>query len=131
MMSAFESLKGARFISLKTFRKNGNAVPTPVWFAQHDDKLYVMTLVNAGKIKRIRNNSYVEIAPCDVRGKVAEGVTYIPAIARLLPAGDEANKANHYLNQKYGIMKRLFDLMQRSKRVYIEISPQTDTDHEL
>jgi hypothetical protein len=41
-----------------------------------------------------------------------------------LPAGDEANAANQYLNEKYGVMKRLFDLMQRAKqRVYIEISP--------
>lgn len=123
-MSAFESLKDARFMSLKTFRKNGDAVPTPVWFAQQEDKLYVMTLVDAGKVKRIRNNSTVEVAPCDMRGRLDEGTQYVVGVARLLPAGEEASKANQYLNQKYGVMKRFFDLMQRAKqRVYIEISP--------
>lgn len=123
-MPVFESLRDARFMSLKTFRKNGDAVSTPVWFAQQEDKLYVMTLVDAGKVKRIRNNSTVEVAPCDMRGNLDEGARYIVGVARLLPAGDEANTANQYLNEKYGVMKRFFDLMQRSKqRVYIEISP--------
>ena len=123
-MTPFESLKDARFMSLKTFRKSGDAIPTPVWFAQKNDKLYVMTLVDAGKVKRIRNNSTVEVAPCDMRGNLDEGIKYTPAIARLLPAGDESNSANNDLNQKYGMMKRLFDLMQRGKqRVFIEISP--------
>ncbi|MCL4253846.1 MAG: PPOX class F420-dependent oxidoreductase [Anaerolineae bacterium] len=122
-MPAFESLRDARFMSLKTFRKNGDAVPTPVWFAQQGDKLYVMTLVDSGKVKRIRNNSTVEIAPCDMRGNLDENAQYIPAVARLLPAGDESYRANSYLNQKYGFIKRLLDLFQRSKQVYIEISP--------
>jgi PPOX class probable F420-dependent enzyme len=123
-MPTFESLRDARFMSLKTFRKNGDAVPTPVWFAQQGDKLYVMTLVDAGKVKRIRNNNTVEVAPCDMRGNLDEGTQYVRGVARLLPAGDEANAANQYLNEKYGVMKRLFDLMQRAKqRVYIEISP--------
>lgn len=122
-MPAFESLRDARFMSLKTFRKNGDAVSTPVWFAQQDDKLYVMTLVDSGKVKRIRNNSTVEVALCDMRGNVGENAQYIPAVARLLPAGDESHHANGYLNQKYGFIKRLLDLFQRSKQVYIEISP--------
>ncbi len=123
---SFESLTDARFMSLKTFRKNGDGVLTPVsvWFAQQADKLYVMTLMDSGKVKRIRNNSTVEVAPCDMRGNLDDGVTYTQAVARLLPAGDEATRANSYLNQKYGILKRLFDLMQRNKqRVFIEISP--------
>ncbi|MCU0481618.1 MAG: PPOX class F420-dependent oxidoreductase [Anaerolineae bacterium] len=120
---AFESLNNAQYMSLKTFRKSGDAVPTPVWFAEENDKLYVMTIVDAGKVKRIRNNSIVEVAPCDMRGNMAEGVGYVQAVAKLLPAGDEAKLANQRLNRKYGLFKRLFDLMQaRKERVYIEIS---------
>ncbi len=121
---AFESLKTAQYLSLKTFRKNGDPVSTPVWFAEEADKLYVMTLANAGKVKRIRNNSHIEVAPCDMRGNLAEGVTYMKGIAKMLPAGEEANQANQRLNRKYGLFKRLFDLVQRSReKVYIEISP--------
>ncbi|MDX2077668.1 MAG: PPOX class F420-dependent oxidoreductase [bacterium] len=122
-MSAFDSFIHAQYMSLKTFRKNGDAVPTPVWFAEENGKIYMLTMAHAGKVKRIRNNSHVEIAPCDVRGRLKENVAYIPAVARLLPAGDEAQQANQRLTRKYGLFKRLFDLAQRGKeRVYIEIS---------
>jgi len=121
---SFESLSKAQYISLKTFRKSGDPLPTPVWFAEEGGKLYVMTLANAGKVKRIRNNNSVEVAPCDMRGNIAEGVSYIKGIAKMLPAGEEANQANQKLNRKYGLFKRLFDLAQRSReKVYIEISP--------
>jgi PPOX class probable F420-dependent enzyme len=123
-MNQLTIFNNAQYMSLKTFRKNGDGVPTPVWFAEEDGKFYVMTLAHAGKVKRIRNNSQVEIAPCDVRGNVKEGIGYIPAIARLLPAGDEAKAANQRLTQKYGLFKRVFDLFQRNReKVYIEIIP--------
>ena len=57
-------------MSLISFRKNGTAVPTPVWFSEKDDKLYVMTRSDSGKYKRIRNNPQVRIAPCTMRGKI-------------------------------------------------------------
>ncbi len=59
-----------RYISLVTFRKNGVGVPTPVWFGELNDRLYVMTRTISGKYKRIRNNSAVKIAACTIRGKV-------------------------------------------------------------
>lgn len=121
---SFESLNKAQYMSLKTFRKSGEGVPTPVWFAEEAGKLYMLTLPNAGKVKRIRNNNIVEVAPCDLRGNLPEGATYVKAVAKLLPAGEEANRANQRLNRKYGLFKRIFDLVQRGKeRVYIEINP--------
>ena len=63
-------IRGQRYISLATFRKNGAAVHTPVWFAEEGGKLYVMTSDTTGKYKRIRNNSQVRIAPCTIRGKL-------------------------------------------------------------
>ncbi len=123
-MSQFTALNNAQYMSLKTFRKNGDGVPTPVWFAEENDKLYVMTLAHAGKVKRIRNNSTIEIAPCDVRGNIKDGIDYIPASARLLPAGDDVKAANQRLTRKYGLFKRIFDLVQRNReKVYIEIIP--------
>ena len=52
-------IHGQRYISLATFRKNGVAVRTPIWFAEADDKLYFMTNSKLGKCKRIRNNPQV------------------------------------------------------------------------
>jgi general stress protein 26 len=52
-------VQGKKYISLTTFRKNGVGVPTPVWFGENGDKLYVMTRSDMGKVKRIRNNPAV------------------------------------------------------------------------
>ena len=58
-----------RYISLRTFRKTGVAVDTPVWVAAEGGKLYVMTTLATGKAKRIRNNPQVEVCDCDMRGR--------------------------------------------------------------
>ncbi len=45
-------IRGQKYISLTTFRKNGVGVATPVWFGEEGDKLYVMTRSDMGKTKR-------------------------------------------------------------------------------
>lgn len=62
-------LPKARYLSLKTFRKDGRAVATPVWFALEGSTIYLFSAGDAGKVKRLRNNPQVQVAPCDVRGK--------------------------------------------------------------
>lgn len=47
-----QSIQGQKYISLTTFRKNGAAVHTPVWFGEEAGKLYVMTRSDSGKYKR-------------------------------------------------------------------------------
>ena len=79
-------LQNHNYISLTTFRKNGAAVPTPVWFAELDGKLYVQTPSDSGKCKRIRNNPRVRVAPCTIRGKIT-GPEFA-ATARILPVED-------------------------------------------
>src|SRR5260370_8452587 len=71
----FASLQGRKYLNIETFRKNGQGVRTPVWFAEEPEngaaeKLYVYSTSDSGKAKRIRNNGRVRVAPCDVRGKL-------------------------------------------------------------
>lgn len=87
-----------KYISLKTFRKNGVGVATPVWFGEEDGNLYVMTRSDMGKTKRIRNNPRVTVAPCTIRGKVT-GPEF-PATARILPS-DEFARGRETINRKY------------------------------
>ncbi|MGH9530721.1 MAG: PPOX class F420-dependent oxidoreductase [Terriglobales bacterium] len=82
-MSVPTAIHGQKYICLSTFRKNGIAVSTPVWFAEDNGRLYVMTRNDSGKYKRIRNNSAVKVAPCTVRGKVT-GPEFAGS-ARILP----------------------------------------------
>ena len=67
-MEPFNQLKEAKFLNLETFRKNGNGVKTPVWFVQEGEVLYVRTIADSGKVKRIRNNQQVNVAPCKANG---------------------------------------------------------------
>jgi hypothetical protein len=117
-------------MNLTTFRKNGAAVPTPVWFAEEKGKLYVVTERNLGKVKRIRNNPRVLVEPCDRMGKTLG--PFVEAEARILP-DEESQRADELLTRKYTWQKRLFELflpiaMLFSRRkndgnVFLEITP--------
>jgi len=67
---AFAALHDAQFVLLTTYRRDGGAVATTVWFAQVGDRLYVTTMAGAGKAKRIRAGGRVTVAPSTVRGDV-------------------------------------------------------------
>ncbi len=112
---------GQKYISLETMRKSGQTVATPVWFAEADDVLYAYSVAETGKVKRIRNNPRVRIAPCDMRGKLRGA--WVVASARLLD-GEEARRANDLLNQKYGWQKHTLDFFAHFRprpRFYIAI----------
>ena len=67
---SFEYLEGHRYARLTTYRKSGEPVPIPVWFAvvrYADDRLYIFTDARSGKAKRIRNDPRVENVLLPVR----------------------------------------------------------------
>ena len=61
---------GQRYLNLESFKRDGTPVQTPVWFAGAHGVLYVYTLTKAGKVKRIRRNPRIRLAPCTMRGTV-------------------------------------------------------------
>jgi PPOX class probable F420-dependent enzyme len=109
-------ISGKKYIDLASFRKNGVAVHTPLWFAERDGKLYVMTRSDSGKYKRIRNNPEVGVAPCTMRGKIL-GPEF-PARARILPANEWAS-ARKLLERKYWLIRIPF--LWSKKNVFLEI----------
>lgn len=111
------SISGQKYMALTTFRKSGAAVSTAVWFAENDGNLYVMTRIDSGKAKRLRNNPQVRIAPCTGRGKVT-GPDF-PATARILPP-DAWPAARHVLHKKYWLARLP---IWSKKNVYLEILP--------
>jgi uncharacterized protein len=96
------TIHGQKYVSLISFRKNGTAVPTPVWFGEKDGKLYVMSRSDTGKYKRIRNNPQVRIAPCTMRGKIT-GPEFA-GTARILPP-EEWPAARKTIQQKYWLAR--------------------------
>ncbi len=111
------AIVGQKYISLTTFRKNGVAVATPVWFGEDGDRLYVMTRSDMGKAKRIRNNPRVRVAPCTIRGKVT-GPEF-EASARIL-SEDEDVHARQAINRKYWAAR--LPLIWYRTDTYIEIT---------
>jgi len=97
-----ERLARARYLSLTTFRRDGTPVATPVWVARQADELVVYTARSSGKVKRLRNNNRVLLAPCDMRGRVNGDV--VEGTARLR---DDAESAISLLRRKYGLQARL------------------------
>lgn len=114
---------GQKYLNLATYRKNGTAVYTPLWFAEEGGQIYVYSLANAGKVKRIRNNPRVKIAPCDIRGNVKG--EWVEAEARIVdPAA--AVHGHKLLTRKYGLLKRLgdfFSKLRKRDRVVMTIRP--------
>ncbi len=119
----FPTLEGHKNINLTTFRKSGDAVPTPVWYVVLDGRLYVRTEADSGKAKRIRNNGRVKLAPSTVRGKTV-GPT-MEGEARVLGPGEEnlTGKAMELLGRKYKTTPIVNLLTRGHEWAVLEISP--------
>jgi hypothetical protein len=118
----FVDLRGQRYISLATFRRNGQPVLTPVWFAEDAGKLYVMTRSDSGKYKRLRNPQ-VRVAPCTSRGRVTGPDTL--GTARVLPPEEEA-RAQQALARKYWLIR--FPWLWSRKNLFLEIDSREEKE---
>jgi PPOX class probable F420-dependent enzyme len=120
-----------KYLNIETFKKSGQGVKTPVWFAadpsvridSSDAKLFVYTIGVSGKVKRIRNNPRVRIAPCTASGKLLGD--WVEARAEIV-TGAEAEKGMQLLNKKYVPWKQMLDFFasfRRRERTVFVIRP--------
>jgi uncharacterized protein len=110
---------GQKYLNLTSFRKSGTGIPTPLWFAEENGKLYIMTRSDSGKYKRIRNNPEVRIAPCTMRGRITG--PELPARVRILQSEDWPH-ARKLLAHKYWLMRVPF--LWSKKNVFMELDLQ-------
>ncbi|MFC4036239.1 PPOX class F420-dependent oxidoreductase [Streptomyces polygonati] len=103
-----------KYVSLTTFRRGGQPVPTPVGGLVHDGTLYVLTPPETGKVKRIRANPQVTVAPCDMKGTVPAGESAARATARLLDPAATA-RVQDMMRRRF-LMYRLVRLVDRALR---------------
>jgi PPOX class probable F420-dependent enzyme len=92
-----------KYVSLVTFRKDGTPVPTPVWVARNGDALGCLTYSGLAKVKRIRANPAVTVAPCTLRGKVRGEA--VPGKAEMTSA-EETAAIRAQIDEKYGFLGR-------------------------
>jgi uncharacterized protein len=100
-------LADARFVSLTTFRRSGEAVSTPVWVGRDGEKLVVLTPAGSGKVRRLRHDPRVEIRPCGRFGKVADGVEPVAGTAEVRERPADVVRARETIRRAYPIESRL------------------------
>lgn len=126
-MTTFDHLTQQQYINIETFRKSGVSVKTPVWFVKDGDSIFVRTGADSGKVKRIRNNGQVNIAPCKGDGTLLG--EWIPANAREVKDQDTDRKTDRLLDRKYGLMKKMFAMtsaLQGRKYTVLEIKQKCE-----
>jgi PPOX class probable F420-dependent enzyme len=113
--------RNQKYLNLETFKRDGRGVKTPVWFVLRENgAFYVYTEAESWKVKRIRQNPRVRVAPCDMRGNVT-GAWQV-ASAQIV-SGEEEQVANRLLDRKY-FLKKIFNVLTkltRQKRAMLKI----------
>lgn len=117
-----------RYISLVTFRRDDSEVATPVWFAELGGRYYVFTEGDAHKVKRLRRNRSVRVAPCGVLGKVTGD--WVAGAGRILEDRDLIARAERAVQAKYGWQVHLLDFFSKlagkyPKRAWLELELTT------
>ncbi|WP_054813143.1 PPOX class F420-dependent oxidoreductase [Nocardia arizonensis] len=115
----------ADYVLLTTFRKDGTPVSTPLWAVAENGKLYVWTVTDSWKVKRVRRNPAVTVQPCDVRGNPRGEA--IDATAVIMDAAGTEH-VRKLLRRKYFLMGPLVitgSNLRRGKAgtIGIEITP--------
>jgi hypothetical protein len=112
MSTGLSQFEGVKYLSIESYKRSGQPVRTPVWFAVRDSVFYVRTSKDTGKYKRIRNNPNVQIVPCDSRGNVKG--EWAKAEAKIATE-EEAQQVYKLLQQKYGIMYKMTTTFLRGR----------------
>ncbi|MEP7135844.1 MAG: PPOX class F420-dependent oxidoreductase [Chloroflexota bacterium] len=123
----FEIFKNQEFLSLETFRKSGEGVKSPIWFVQEGDSLYMWTVGDSAKIKRIRNNPQVKIAPCKRFGEVTG--EWVTAQASVDDSPAAVRHVEELLRRKvgfgfivFGLIDGIRDRRSGAQRVCLKVS---------
>lgn len=103
---SIEAFDQHQFLNLETFRKNGQGVKTPVWFARDGDVLRVWTQADSGKAKRVRHTGQVNVAPCKANGDLLGA--WMPAQATRHDEPEAQARVRGLMAKKYGVMFWVF-----------------------
>ena len=112
-------LADEKYLSLVTYRRNGDPVPTAVWVARVGNELGVITEEHAGKVKRIRNNPRVTLTPCDVKGKVR------------LVSGEEARRVDRAIRKKYHFAYYAISMTWVLPALWARLRGKGETSHDF
>lgn len=96
-----ESLAKSICMNLRSFRKDGTPVDTPIWVTRVGDKFCSYTDDRTYKLKRLRNNPNVWIAASDVWGRCS--TPFYPATCHFPLEPERRAVIFAAIREKYGI----------------------------
>ena len=117
------------YFNLKTRKRDGRQVPTPVWFVMRLDGTYiVLANINSGKVKRIRNFAETQAAVCNWRGVVHGAWVELTAVLK-----EESEDFIELFRSKYGLQFRIFEWASRisgkdKERQFIQLTDRSVGD---
>jgi PPOX class probable F420-dependent enzyme len=103
-----------RYLSVTSFKRDGTGVATPVWFVSDGKRLFALTDLHSAKVRRIRHNPSVLVAPCGPSGKLRGEP--VPARAEVLTATADLERVQRLLVARYKVSYRLVMLAYRLGR---------------
>ncbi len=124
-MTSGTPLDDAEYINLRSFKRDGGAVDTPVWCAPLDGKLVLFTLRESYKVKRVGRNPSVQVARCDLRGGLLG--PWLQGRCQLVSDAEHEARAYAALTRKYGWKMRAGNFFsalsgRKRRRVVMEIA---------
>jgi len=107
------SISDEKYVSLTTYRKNGQAKECPVWIVDlGNNEMGFTTHGESWKCKRIRNDDRIMLQPCDQRGNITAGTSTVSGTARLA-TGADFDRTRAAVKKKYGFMVNVIIAMNK------------------
>jgi uncharacterized protein len=109
-----QALFPGRFLSVTSFKRDGSGVATPVWAVSDGERLLAFTDLRSAKVRRIRRDPHVLVAPCRPDGKLRGEP--VAARAEVLSTPEELERVHRLLVERYKVSYRLTMLFYRLGR---------------
>jgi uncharacterized protein len=107
------ALAAQKFVSLTTYKKNGDALATPMWLGRDGDHLFVWTPADSAKIKRVRNDPRVTLVPCGRFGKPNNDAEPVAGTAEVITEPATVRRLAEVIRHKYGLEYWVVTLIER------------------
>ena len=123
-MATFDALGNTSYISIESFRKNGEGVKTPVSVIRTGNSYICLTGGATGKVKRIRSNQRVNLAKCDAKGNIQS--KWVSATARVVDRRGDLQIPYKYMAKRHRVLFPVYHLLNRlfwRRPVMIEFTP--------
>lgn len=115
----------AKFVSMTTYKRNGDAVATPMWLARDGAQLVMWTPEDAWKVKRLRRDPRVTLQESNRTGKVKPDAPVVTGTAEVVTEPGYVSKAENLIKKKYGlgfhIITRIEAILARGRKPRVAV----------